>query len=120
MRLHVNAVLKVRIGDHSLGVRPEHVRKSAAGKTASLGGLAATRHYGTIGCMCGRFEISALDQILATFDAEDTVELGPPRYNIAPSQQIPIVRQDDGRRTITLARWGLVPYWADDISIGNR
>ena len=70
--------------------------------------------------MCGRFEISALDQILATFDAEDTVELGPPRYNIAPSQQIPIVRQDDGRRRITLARWGLIPYWADDISIGNK
>jgi putative SOS response-associated peptidase YedK len=70
--------------------------------------------------MCGRFEISALDQILATFDAEETVELGPPRYNIAPSQHIPIVRQDDGRRTITLARWGLIPYWADEISTGNK
>ena len=69
--------------------------------------------------MCGRFEISALDQILATFDAEEVVELSP-RYNIAPSQQIPIVRQDDGRRTITLARWGLVPYWAENVSIGNR
>lgn len=70
--------------------------------------------------MCGRFEISALDQILATFDAEETVELGPPRYNIAPSQQILIVRQDVGRRTITLARWGLIPDWANGASIGNK
>src|SRR5215469_1339273 len=69
--------------------------------------------------MCGRFEISALDQILATFDADEAVELSP-RYNIAPSQQIPIVRQDDGRRTITVARWGLVPSWAEDASPGNR
>jgi putative SOS response-associated peptidase YedK len=70
--------------------------------------------------MCGRFEISAVDQILATFDAEETVELGPPRYNIAPSQQIHIVCQDDGRRTVSLARWGLIPYWANDASIGNK
>jgi putative SOS response-associated peptidase YedK len=70
--------------------------------------------------MCGRFEISALDRILATFDAEETVERGPPRYNVAPSQQISIVRQAVGRRTITRARWGLIPYWADDISIGNK
>jgi hypothetical protein len=41
--------------------------------------------------MCGRFEISALDQILATFDADEAVEVSP-RYNIAPSQQVPIVR----------------------------
>jgi len=69
--------------------------------------------------MCGRFEISALDQILATFDADEAVELSP-RYNIAPSQQIPIVRQDNGRRTITLARWGLVPYWAEHVFLGNK
>lgn len=83
-------------------------------------GLAARRRCGTIGFMCGRFEISALDQILAAFDAEETVEFGPPRYNIAPSQQVPIVRQNGGRRTITLARWGLIPYWAEDASIGNK
>jgi putative SOS response-associated peptidase YedK len=72
-----------------------------------------------MGFVCGRFEISALDQILATFDADEAVELSP-RYNIAPSQEIPIVRQKDGRRKITLARWGLVPYWAKDLSIGNK
>jgi putative SOS response-associated peptidase YedK len=81
--------------------------------------LATARQYGTIGSVCGRFEISALDQILATFDADEAVELSP-RYNIAPSQRIPIVRQDNGRRTITLARWGLVPCWAKDPSIGNK
>jgi putative SOS response-associated peptidase YedK len=47
------------------------------------------------------------------------LNFGPPRYNIAPSQEISIVRQNDGR-AITLARWGLVPYWAKDLSIGNK
>jgi len=37
----------------------------------------------------------------------------PPRYNIAPTDQIPIVRVDprDGTRELTLARWGLIPFW---------
>jgi putative SOS response-associated peptidase YedK len=37
----------------------------------------------------------------------------PPRYNIAPTDQVPIVRVDprDGKREFTMARWGLVPFW---------
>jgi putative SOS response-associated peptidase YedK len=45
-----------------------------------------------------------MDQILAAFDADETVKIGPPQYDIAPSQQIPVVRHDDVRRTITLPR----------------
>jgi putative SOS response-associated peptidase YedK len=42
-------------------------------------------------------------------------------YNVAPSQISPIVRQDAaGNREAALARWGLVPFWADDPAIGNR
>jgi putative SOS response-associated peptidase YedK len=45
-----------------------------------------------------------------------------PRYNIAPTQQVPIVRVTAGspHRSLSLARWGLIPSWAKDPSIGNR
>lgn len=43
-----------------------------------------------------------------------------PRYNIvAPSQDVPIVTLEDGKRTAHLARWSLVPSWARDPAIGN-
>ena len=38
----------------------------------------------------------------------------PPRYNIAPTQPIPVVRIDNGRRSLALVRWGLVPAWVKD------
>ena len=45
-----------------------------------------------------------------------------PRYNIAPTQEVPIVRptRDGAARELIMVRWGLVPYWADDPKIGNR
>jgi putative SOS response-associated peptidase YedK len=45
-----------------------------------------------------------------------------PRYNIAPTQQIPVVRQDHKEpiRHASMMRWGLIPYWAKDPSIGGR
>jgi putative SOS response-associated peptidase YedK len=45
-----------------------------------------------------------------------------PRYNIAPTQDVPIVRltRDRTARELITVRWGLVPFWADDLSIGNR
>jgi len=43
------------------------------------------------------------------------------RYNIAPTQQIPIVREStEGGRYLSSVRWGLVPHWAKDLSIGNK
>ncbi len=38
----------------------------------------------------------------------------PPRYNVAPSQPIAIVRQAEGKRQFTLVRWGLLPSWVKD------
>ncbi|MGH9359866.1 MAG: SOS response-associated peptidase family protein [Terriglobia bacterium] len=38
-----------------------------------------------------------------------------PRYNIAPFQPVPIIRQDDGRRTVAIVRWGMAPFWAKDV-----
>jgi putative SOS response-associated peptidase YedK len=44
-----------------------------------------------------------------------------PTYNGAPTDTLPVVRLDrEGRRSLDLLRWGLVPYWAKDIKIGAR
>ena len=70
--------------------------------------------------MCGRFTITLEP---AFFQQE--LELGKlpaewvPRYNTAPSQMIPVVK-DGSTRDVTMLRWGLVPHWAKDISIGYR
>ena len=44
------------------------------------------------------------------------------RYNIAPTQQVLIVRKEQGEnvRYLTTMRWGLIPSWAKDMSIGNK
>jgi len=43
----------------------------------------------------------------------------PPRYNIVPTQAIPVIREaSDGSRRLTMMRWGLVPSWAKDIGDG--
>src|SRR5256885_4852771 len=44
------------------------------------------------------------------------------RYNIAPTQPVVTVRKEHDRKTrkFTTMRWGLIPFWAKDLSIGNR
>ena len=72
------------------------------------------------GCMCGRYILTITGEVLAgAFGVERVPEL-PPRYNIAPTQDAPVVRRGDGRRRMDLLRWGLVPPWAKDPSIGQR
>ena len=43
-----------------------------------------------------------------------------PRYNVAPSQDVAVVRADDGGRTLGMLRWGLIPAWAKDHAIGYK
>jgi len=69
--------------------------------------------------MCGRYRLSATEYLEEVFEAEAT-EVPQPRYNIAPSQPVQIVRGDNGRRVLVSVRWGLVPFWAKDLSIGYR
>jgi putative SOS response-associated peptidase YedK len=72
--------------------------------------------------MCGRYLLtSPVDLLRQLFRFMERPNLGP-RYNIAPSQEVPIVRlsREGARRELIQVRWGLVPYWADDIRIGNR
>ncbi len=70
--------------------------------------------------MCGRFTLT-LDpgEIQSILDLGPFVHIIKPRYNIAPSQPIPIVK-DPENRTVELYRWGLVPFWADNPDIGYR
>ena len=71
--------------------------------------------------MCGRFAFySPTEATAALFGAAGEIDIGP-RYNIAPTQEIAAVRdsRENGRELVKL-RWGLVPFWAKDPSIGNR
>jgi len=73
--------------------------------------------------MCGRFRLSRQKQMV-----EEYFETSPwdgdwsPRYNIAPTQPVPVIRQHPKEpvRQLSLMRWGLVPHWAKDASIAAR
>ena len=72
--------------------------------------------------MCGRYRLSRRKQIIEEhFDAPDWQDDWSPRYNIAPTQQVPVIRQDPKEpvRQISPMRWGLVPSWAKDPSTGS-
>ncbi len=71
--------------------------------------------------MCGRYSLSTPGELVAEMTGlEDELELEP-RFNIAPTDEVPIVDADAaGKRTLHVARWGLVPSWARDLSIGAR
>ena len=64
--------------------------------------------------MCGRFSLTATpEDVKALFEYIDLPNF-PPRYNIAPTQPIAIVRKDSGQRRFQLVRWGLIPSWVKD------
>jgi len=64
--------------------------------------------------MCGRYTVIANPAALrALFGYEEQPNF-PPRYNIAPTQPIPIVRLVDSKRHFALVRWGLLPSWVKD------
>jgi len=66
--------------------------------------------------MCGRFTLHTPEsRIREAFNLDQTAALGlKPRYNIAPSQQVPIVRDTDTGREMVTAQWGLVPHWSKE------
>ena len=70
--------------------------------------------------MCGRFtltaELAEIKELIAGLRGEVHLK---PRYNIAPSQPVLTVL-NDGSRELMFTRWGLVPSWAKDRTIGNR
>jgi putative SOS response-associated peptidase YedK len=78
--------------------------------------------------MCGRYKVSTkAPEILAAFGAEAGYDLSA-RYNVAPTDQVPVIRvvtdtritETQERRVMVPMRWGLIPFWAKDESIGSR
>jgi putative SOS response-associated peptidase YedK len=71
--------------------------------------------------MCGRYTLTVDAAVLAElFELEPLTELTP-RYNISPTQIVPIVRAEaTGRREWATVRWGLIPSWAKDAGIASR
>ncbi len=74
--------------------------------------------------MCGRFALVTEKKILDMLfelDYYPAIEFKP-RFNIAPAQQVPVVRLSaaEGKRELALLKWGLVPFWSRDETIGNR
>jgi putative SOS response-associated peptidase YedK len=64
--------------------------------------------------MCGRFTVtSSPEAIRALFRYREQPNF-PPRYNIAPTQPIAVVRLTEGKREFVLMRWGLLPSWVKD------
>jgi putative SOS response-associated peptidase YedK len=72
--------------------------------------------------MCGRFVLMTPGSSLAEqFQLTEEVDLEP-RYNIAPTQLVAVVRvrPDDPARKLVLLKWGLIPFWAKDKTIGSK
>ena len=72
--------------------------------------------------MCGRYRLTAKERYLRDhFGLEDDPAWSP-RWNIAPTQQVATIRQHqtEPKRIFGLMRWGLIPYWAKDASIGTK
>ena len=73
--------------------------------------------------MCGRYRLSRRQQLIEEhFDSVSGPDAWNPRYNIAPTQPVPVIRQQPKEpvRELSLFRWGLVPSWAKDPSVAAR
>jgi putative SOS response-associated peptidase YedK len=72
--------------------------------------------------MCGRYRLSRRKQLVEEYFDSGGEDDWVPRYNIAPTQPVPIIRQNpkEPRREVSLVRWGLIPSWAKDSSGAAR
>ena len=70
--------------------------------------------------MCGRYVVKTPTKTIAKMHRVFDAPLFEPRYNVAPTQSVPVVRAKDGTREMVLVRWGLIPSWAKDAKIGYR
>jgi putative SOS response-associated peptidase YedK len=70
--------------------------------------------------MCGRFSATfSFREIKLSWNLYGDLSCEP-RYNIAPSQSVPVIIKGESGNEAQLMKWGLVPSWAPDPSIGNR
>lgn len=66
--------------------------------------------------MCGRYTLhTPLEQVAVHFQLQlQQLQKIAPRFNIAPSQEVPIIRGDSKHRELAMVRWGLIPSWAKE------
>lgn len=71
--------------------------------------------------MCGRYRLTRADRLAEKFEAVygSNLEGLTPRYNIAPTQLVPVIRADGSCRVISSMHWGLIPSWAKDPSMAQ-
>src|SRR5215831_4177186 len=70
--------------------------------------------------MCGRFvRQKEVDNIVRDFSVQAVACDLAHSYNVAPTQQVAVIIED-GVKQLVSVRWGLVPSWASDVSVGNR
>jgi putative SOS response-associated peptidase YedK len=69
--------------------------------------------------MCGRYTLTSFAGLQTEFDLAALPALDTPRFNVAPGQMVPVIKNEP-ERVLTPVRWGLVPYWAEDERVGNR
>jgi putative SOS response-associated peptidase YedK len=71
--------------------------------------------------MCGRFALPNPEELEGHFSVKKNPDLAP-RYNIAPSQDIAVIRliPQTSSREIAILRWGLIPFWAKEKKIGYK
>jgi putative SOS response-associated peptidase YedK len=73
--------------------------------------------------MCGRYRLSRRREIIEQyFDTVDWQDDWLPRYNIAPTQPIPVILQHPKEpvRQLSLMKWGLIPHWSKDPSVASN
>ena len=71
--------------------------------------------------MCGRYTLrTPVDSLAEQFEIEEYPSSLNTSYNIAPTQEVAAVVEEDEKRKLEMLRWGLIPSWADDPAIGNK
>jgi putative SOS response-associated peptidase YedK len=71
--------------------------------------------------VCGRYTLKTpVDTLVKQFGIDEYPSSITPSYNIAPTQEVAAVIAEDEKRKLQMLKWGLIPSWADDPSIGNR
>lgn len=71
--------------------------------------------------MCGRYSLAQPTQLISRrFRLDEMIAEPAPRYNIAPTEEAAVVVGEAARRILRAMKWGLVPSWAKDPSIGAR
>jgi putative SOS response-associated peptidase YedK len=118
--------LKLQTGHYcgDLRVGPNWVAMLSAAHLAALASSENARPIcHNLPTMCGRYRLSRRKQLVEEyFDCAPWDEEWSPRHNIAPTQPVPVIRQNPREpvRELSLVRWGLIPSWAKDASGAAR